>query len=169
MLLELLNFDLLEQFSFLEVPYDPRIKYVNEYTPNMGFVGFDSCSIVLNIGTLVWLLLVYVLKLIGLMMYKKINFINKCFTKKKIRKNLDASYNENFYNGLISQLNDLVMVLLFSSILRLYRGDFNLLERHMDIDSYIMLAVLIMIPIFYTFLGFKAYKNFTALCNKKSD
>lgn len=53
-------------------------------------------------------------------------------------------------------------------MLRLYRGDLNLFERYMDIDSYIMVAVFFIIPIAYTVLGFKAYFNFAALCNEKS-
>ena len=65
-LLKIQNFDLLEQFPFFDIPYYPKIKFSNELSSELGFVGFDNCTVLLNLGTLCWLALIYIVYLCSL-------------------------------------------------------------------------------------------------------
>ena len=56
-LLSYINFDLLEQFSFFDLPLEPDQFFSEPLTPNFGWIGFETCSIFLNMGTLCWILI----------------------------------------------------------------------------------------------------------------
>lgn len=58
-LLELLNFDLLSEYSAFDIPYEPEQSMADPYNDNFGQIGFESCSITLNLGSVPWLMLFY--------------------------------------------------------------------------------------------------------------
>ena len=65
-LLGLINFDLLSEWSFFDVPYEPEQSMAEPLNQNFGYIGFETCSITLSLGSLVWFIVLWVIQLLFL-------------------------------------------------------------------------------------------------------
>lgn len=53
---------MLSEFEFAEINYVPRQELADVYTDELGFLDFGSRSVILNLGTMLWMMLFYLLK-----------------------------------------------------------------------------------------------------------
>ena len=79
-LLELLNFDLLSEYSKFDIPYEPEQILSEPYNDNFGQIGFESCSIILNLGSVPWLIAFYS-TIIFLLVVSQIRGLISCLPK----------------------------------------------------------------------------------------
>ena len=60
-LLGLINFDLLSEWPIFDVPIYVQKSMAEPLNDNFGHIGFETCSIVLNLGSLVWFITLWVI------------------------------------------------------------------------------------------------------------
>lgn len=80
-LLGLINFDLLSEWPLFEIPYEPQQSMADPLNDNFGHIGFDTCSVILNLGSLVWFIGFFFVKVVFLALNSDFIINNICITK----------------------------------------------------------------------------------------
>ena len=68
-LLGIINFDLLSEFPIFNIPYLPQESMSEPLNLNFGLMGFESCSILLNLGSVTWFIGLWLCKLLFLFIH----------------------------------------------------------------------------------------------------
>ena len=110
----LLNFDLLSSFDWARVQFVPRETLFSQLTPNLGFIDFETSSMILNIGTMLWLVAIYIFQVAVL--YPILKPKKKIMPKsvKKWIKELDETL---FFQDIFSKLDSVELVLLMTAFI----------------------------------------------------
>lgn len=140
---------------------------------NFGQIGFESCSILQNLGSLVWFILLYFLKTFFLAFNNQ--FVIKNFYMRRNHKRLNKigasiskSRKATFWNGFLEYIDGLFLVCFMTSAIRLEQT--NVVGRKLsdDIEDVLMITVMVIIPGVYFYLSIKMWKNYDALKDKES-
>lgn len=165
MLLSLINFDLLSEFKEFDVPYDPQFKLAEQLTPNVGFIGFETCSILLNFGSLVWFICIYIVQVF---------FLTCCSGRvlirlpRKVSSKIRNSREKTFWNGILTNLNDNMLVFFMAAMIRMMRIIATEQSLVLGIEDALMVLIIVGLPIVYCVLSLVLYWNYAALQNPDS-
>lgn len=83
-LLGLINFDLLSEWSMFDIPYEPEQSMSEPLNTNFGQIGFESCSIIMNLGSLVWFIGLYLVQVTFLAIHTDFIIKNVYMKKRKV-------------------------------------------------------------------------------------
>ena len=117
-LLGLINFDLLSEFELFDVPFDSTPEMEEVFTPNIGYIGFDTCSILLNLGSLFWLACFYIVQVCVSLLFT--DSVLQMIPR-KIAQKIKKSRHETIWSGVLANLNDNLLVFVIGAVIRLMR------------------------------------------------
>ena len=161
----MINSDLLSEFEYFDVPYEPTPGMDEVLAPNIGYVGFDTCSIIPNLGSLFWFVCFYIVQVCVTLLFT--DSVLQMIPR-KIAQKIKQSRDETIWSGVLASLNDNLLVFVFGAVIRVMRK--RELELPFDAVSEDVLVVIILgiLPIMYVAIGYYLYKNFDAMSDPDS-
>lgn len=159
-LLNIINFDLFEQIPFMNIQIKTSSEMASEYHANLGFIGFESCSLLLNMNTFCWFLLIYFAQIVSIFLAVSTKFCCCLNKNKKISNKLKKEHKKIFYGDLMQKIEENHFQFLILSIIQLIKAS-HIKNTTLDyIQNTLAIFFLLLIPTSFILISIIIFKNY---------
>ena len=149
-----LNFDLLDEFEFFQEPIEPSEEFTTEFSPNFGFIGFDTSSFVLNLGSACLIIPAYFLYFILVALAHGTLFLD-C-APEALRAVIRKKYEALYWTGILEFIDSVQSLLILSASIMIRKQSTQKFIA-IDLDLILMLVSISLVIAAHCMVAWKMY------------